>query len=350
MIVWLACSGTGGHIVPALNLAAFLTKLGHKVVWIGASGMEQKLVKDYEMVSLPMKPIRGSRLLNMVMLPIDMTRSIVRCARLYLKYKPDLVCLMGSYVTFPVGIWSWMCRKPVWLFEQNTILGMANKLMRSRAQKLFTGLPLEKEAQDTVNIGNLVTSSIKKRSQYDPKLPIRLLIMGGSRGARSINQHVPVVLAKHFKGRFQIKHISGHALYDETKAVYSKVGLDADVIDYCHEMPSLYAWADCIIARSGAMTVSEIAMAALPAILIPFPYATDDHQAHNAQVLVDRGGAIMVRSGKDFDVQMTRALEHFVPEHLVQMHQWLYGMDFGVQWHVLENALKEQEQSIAQQS
>ena len=348
MNIWLACSGTGGHIVPAHNLAKFLSSQGHKVIWIGASGMEQKLVKDFEIVALPMKPIRGSRLLNMIMLPVDIIRSLARCLFLSQKQRPDLICLMGSYVTFPVGIWGWLTRKPIWLFEQNTILGMANRLLRSRAQKLFTGLPLEKDSQGSTHIGNLI-SSIERRSQYQPKSPIKLLIMGGSRGARSINQEVPKIVAKHFKGRFEIKHIAGHALYEETKNVYKSTGIKAEVIDYCYDMPAMYAWADCIVSRSGAMSVSEIAMASLPAILIPFPYATDDHQAHNAEVLVDRGGAIMVRQGKDFEQHMISALNHFVPEHLTQMHQWLYGMDMTAQWHILERELQAREKCLVEQ-
>ncbi len=338
-MIWVACSGTAGHVNPSYQIAQYLKAKHFQVTWVGAHGMEKRIVRDIPQVHLPMRAIRGSSWVNTMLLPWHMLISCIILIRLLINKRPKCVCLMGSYVTIPVGLIAFVFRVPIWLFEQNTSLGLANRLYKRCASVLFSGLPLACEDDRVKHLNNPVLASIREKTTYHPSIPIKVLVTGGSRGALSLNKELPEVFSQ-LQGKFEIHHMTGHAHLEMTQGIYQSLGIQATVKDYA-DLSDEYQWADLIICRSGAMTVTECAVCYLPSILVPFPYATDDHQAKNAEVLVERGGAFMVRYDSQFKQQMYALLNSVTPEKLQQMHQWLRTIDLKVNWNVLDHELND---------
>ena len=338
-MIWIACSGTAGHVHPSYQIAKYLSRQHQKVVWVGAHGMETDIVKDMPIVHLPMRPFRSAGLLNKLRLPLDLLWSFFILLKLLCQQRPKCVCLMGSYVTIPVGLIARLFRIPIWIFEQNTMLGMANKIFQKNSRFIFAGLPLSVHDERCKWINNPVKSGIVEKNAYTPSRPIKLLVTGGSRGALSLNTELPKVLAQ-LPGKFEIVHVSGRGHLAATQHAYKKSGVAARIEEYV-DLSEFYQWADLIICRSGAMTVTECAVCSLPAIFVPYPYATDDHQTENAKYLVDRGGAMLVGYNKHFKADMYKCLESMNAELLYQMHQYLRSVQADVHWYEIDSALRE---------
>ncbi|MEJ2608831.1 MAG: undecaprenyldiphospho-muramoylpentapeptide beta-N-acetylglucosaminyltransferase [Candidatus Thiodiazotropha sp.] len=299
--VMVMAGGTGGHLFPALAVAEWLQDHGCRITWLGSSsGMENQLIPEYgyPLHTLKVKGIRGSGLKRRLTSPFVVSRSFWQAYQVLRKTRPNLVLGMGGFVTGPGGLAARLMRIPLVIQEQNAIPGLTNRILARFAKKVFEAFPGSFGAEAQAEIcGNPVRQSIinleapearfKKRSG-----PIRLLVLGGSLGAQSLNQTLPKALALLSKERLPIvRHQAGEKLLDETIECYQNAGVEAQIKAFEKEMAEAYGWADLVICRAGALTVSELAAAGLGAILVPYPYAVDDHQTYNARYLVNEGAA-----------------------------------------------------------
>lgn len=291
MKIAIGAAGTGGHVIPALHLATYAKKQGHDVVWFGTQkGLESRLVKNCPLYFLPAKGVRGKSkvqaLLGLVFLGLGFLKSLY----LLLCNRPDCVLVMGGYISLPVGLAAVVLGIPLVLHEQNATPGSANRLLARFAKKILLGLPgpfAKGPYQHKVKwVGNPVgtaLSTLGKQATKSHQGPLRLLVLGGSLGAKAINQQVLTLLQKLPEDkRPEVWHQCGQAHMQSVHAAYLQAGLEVKVSGFIDDMSKAYLWADCIIARAGAMSVSELAAVGLRAFLIPFPFAIDDHQSKNA--------------------------------------------------------------------
>lgn len=293
--ILIVAGGTGGHIFPALAIAESLQKQGVLVYWLGAeSGMEKKLVPAcYPITLLPIQALRGKKLNNKCMMPFRLCRAIFLACRCIQKMNPDVVLGMGGYASGPGGIAAKLLRKPLVIHEQNAIAGLTNRLLARFADRVLQAFPntFPKKIH-AMTVGNPVRNAIftiptpENRFQHRA-LPLRLLILGGSQGAQAINQLIPAML-NHFAHpeSILIWHQTGKNDFESVKQAYSNhVKLIYKIDSFIDEMSEAYAWADLVIARAGALTISELAAAGVPSFLIPYPFAVDHHQDANAAIL-----------------------------------------------------------------
>ena len=306
--VMLMAGGTGGHIYPALACAERFADLGVDVEWIGsAGGMEERIVREQDILlhTLSIKGVRGKGMLGLVLAPWRIAHSIGQAIAVMRKAKPDLVLGMGGFVAGPGGVAAKLLGIPVVVHEQNAVSGTTNRLLSKIAKlklQAFDGA-----LQNGMTVGNPVRNSILQQVVRQPRekgaRPLRLLVVGGSLGAKAINDIVPDLLAN-WKGesRLDVWHQTGARNIEAVEERYRALGVEARVDAYIENMNQAYYWADIVLCRAGAMTVSELAIAGLPSILVPFPFAIDDHQTKNALALQKVGGAFLI-SQKDLTVE-----------------------------------------------
>lgn len=297
----IMAGGTGGHVFPALAVGEYLLAKNWDVSWIGThQGMENKIVPDsgIEMDCLSVQGLRGKGLgakINNVLLLIQAFWQAFLILR---KRKPDVVLGMGGYVAGPGGLMAWLMNIPLVIHEQNRVPGTTNRLLVNKANKvleafpgsfiktkkaIFTGNPLRKE---------FVDFPAKSYWTKDSERAFRIFILGGSQGAKALNDVIPKTLSS--LENVEIKHQTGKASISEVAQQYKELSVNAEAIEFIDDMAAAYEWADMIICRAGAMTVSEVAAVGLPAIFIPLPTAIDDHQAVNARYLVEAGAAKLI--------------------------------------------------------
>ena len=303
--VLVMAGGTGGHIFPGLAVAEELRARGWRVHWLGAPGsMEEKLVPPRGFAFEPVQfgGLRGKGLLTVALLPLRLLRAFVQSIAVLRRVRPDVVIGLGGYITFPGGMMGVLLNKPLVLHEQNSVAGLANKVLASVADRVFTAFPdVLKNAQW---IGNPLRAAFT--SQPDPVArfagragPLRLLVVGGSLGAKALNAVVPKALARIApEVRPTVTHQSGARQIDELRANYAAAGVDGELTPFIDDTAEAYAQADLIIARAGASTVTEIAAVGAAAVFVPFPSAVDDHQTTNARFLVDAGGGWLVQQSE----------------------------------------------------
>jgi UDP-N-acetylglucosamine--N-acetylmuramyl-(pentapeptide) pyrophosphoryl-undecaprenol N-acetylglucosamine transferase len=294
--------GTGGHIFPGLAVAEALRERGWRVHWLGAPGsMEEKLVPPRGFAFEPVQfgGVRGKGPLTLFLLPLRLLRAFWQSLGVVRRVKPDVVVGLGGYITFPGGMMGVLMGKPLVLHEQNSVAGLANKVLASVADRVFTAFPdVLKKAQW---VGNPLRAAFT--SQPDPAArfagrtgPLKLLVVGGSLGARGLNTVVPQALARIApETRPQVLHQSGAKQIDELRANYTAAGVEGELTPFIEDTAQAYADADIIVARAGASTVTEIAAVGAAALFVPFPSAVDDHQTTNARFLVDAGGGWLVQ-------------------------------------------------------
>ena len=294
--------GTGGHIFPGLAVAEALRDRGWAVHWLGApGGMEQQLVPPRGFAFEPVQfgGLRGKGPLTLLMLPARLLRAFVQSIGVLRRVRPDVVIGLGGYITFPGGLMSVLLGNPLVLHEQNSVAGLANKVLASVANRVFTAFPnVLKNAQW---VGNPLREAFV--SQPDPVTrftgrsgPLKLLVVGGSLGAKALNSIVPKALARIAPAQRPIvMHQSGAKQIDDLRANYVAAGVDAELTPFIDDTATAYATADLIVARAGASTVTEIAAVGAAALFVPFPSAVDDHQTTNARFLVDAGGGWLVQ-------------------------------------------------------
>lgn len=299
--ILVMAGGTGGHIFPALAVAEKMRERGWRVVWLGnPDGMEARLVppRGFEMVNLKFAALRGKGLLRKLLLPVNLLRGFWQALKIIRQVQPNVVLGMGGYITFPGGMMAALLGKPLVLHEQNSVAGLANRVLAGVADRVASGFPgVLKKA---VWLGNPVRPEIAAIEPPTERFAersgaLRLLVIGGSLGAQALNEMVPKGLALLGESdQPQIVHQAGEKHLDALKANYAAVGVQAHCVSFIEDMAGAYAWADLVICRSGALTVAELAAAGVASILIPFPHAVDDHQTGNAKFLVNVGGAFLL--------------------------------------------------------
>ncbi|SIN77916.1 undecaprenyldiphospho-muramoylpentapeptide beta-N-acetylglucosaminyltransferase [Paraburkholderia phenazinium] len=302
--------GTGGHVFPGLAVAHLMQAWGWKVVWLGnPAGMEATLVPKH---GIPMEYVRfgglrGKGLITKLMLPVNLLRACAQSLSVLRRVKPDVVLGMGGYITFPAGLMTALSGRPLVLHEQNSIAGLANKVLAKVAKRVLVAFPNAlPHAEWTGNpIREELARTLTPKARYAQRSgPLNLLVVGGSLGAAALNEVVPRALAMlKPEERPRVVHQAGAKHIDALKANYAQAGLlslegeeaDVQLVPFIDDMTSAYARADLVICRSGAMTVAEIAAVGVAAFFVPFPFAVDDHQTTNAAFLADHGAALVVQ-------------------------------------------------------
>jgi UDP-N-acetylglucosamine--N-acetylmuramyl-(pentapeptide) pyrophosphoryl-undecaprenol N-acetylglucosamine transferase len=307
--VLIMAGGTGGHIFPGLAVAECLRAQGVPVVWLGAvGGMESQVVPAHaiELHSVAVGGLRGKGWRTRALAPLMLLRALFASITILQKIKPRSVLSMGGYVAGPGGLAAWLLRRPLLVHEQNRVAGFTNRRLAGMARRVLTGFA---DALPNAEwVGNPVRASIA--SLADPAQRIgtrsdtpRLLVLGGSLGARALNLAVPQALAQlPMADRPQVLHQCGSRGLDEARDAYAKAGVDAQVVAFIDDMAGSYAWADLAVCRAGALTLAELTAAGLGALLVPYPHAVDDHQTHNAEALVAVGAAELIQE-RDLDAQ-----------------------------------------------
>lgn len=296
----ILAGGTGGHIFPALAVACDLRERGVEVRWMGTKrGMEASLVPraGFEIDWLSVSGVRGMGWLSRIKSPFMIVWACWQAARILRRRKPNAVLGMGGFVSGPGSITAWLLRIPLIIHEQNRIPGTTNRLLAHLARAVLEAFPGTFAAKvKPRTIGNPLRKEIAalpKSREKGTHEPLRVLVIGGSQGAKVLNEIVPEALAP-LSASIEVLHQCGQAMVEKTRMAYLALNMEAKVLPFIDNMAEVYAWADVAVCRSGAMTVSELAAASLPAILIPFPYAIDDHQTHNARFLADADAAVLM--------------------------------------------------------
>jgi UDP-N-acetylglucosamine--N-acetylmuramyl-(pentapeptide) pyrophosphoryl-undecaprenol N-acetylglucosamine transferase len=302
--VLIMAGGTGGHVFPALAVAAVLKQKNIPVVWMGTrQGIEARLVPEagYEIHWLSVGGLRGKNKLSLILAPVKLIRACMQAMRILLKVKPVAVLGMGGFVSGPGGLMAFLLRKPLLVHEQNAIPGMTNSLLSKLSGSVMQAFPESfHSAVKAETVGNPLRSNIMNIVKPELRLADRhgalnILVVGGSLGAAALNQTVPAAIASIEKAnRPVVWHQAGSRNHQQAVSAYEKHSVDARVDAFIDDMAEAYAWADLVICRAGAMTVSELAMAGCAAVLVPYPYAVDDHQTANAKYLVNTGAAILL--------------------------------------------------------
>lgn len=297
----IMAGGTGGHIMPGLALADFVSARGWSVVWLGnPQGMEARLVpaKGYRLAPVHFSALRGKGLLRKLLLPLTLLRGFFDAMRAIRRWRPDVVIGFGGYVSFPGGMMASLLGRPLAIHEQNAIAGLTNRVLARLADAVLCGFP--KALPGGQWCGNPVRAAIAElpapEQRYrDRTGPLNLLIVGGSLGAAALNEAVPQAVAKLAAAqRPRVRHQAGERHLEQLQARYATAGVDAQCLAFIDDMAAAYAEADLVICRAGALTVAEVAAAGVAAIFIPFPHAVDDHQTVNARFLADSQAAILL--------------------------------------------------------
>jgi UDP-N-acetylglucosamine--N-acetylmuramyl-(pentapeptide) pyrophosphoryl-undecaprenol N-acetylglucosamine transferase len=306
----LMAGGTGGHVYPALATAKALQHSGDSVVWMGSSnGMEQAIVRaeGIPFNGLSIKGLRGKGALSFVLAPFRLLYSLIQALNVMRKVKPDCVLGMGGFASGPGGVAARLFGKPLVIHEQNSVAGMTNRWLSRIANQVLEAFPHSFPAEvDAQLTGNPLRADIAQM-YYEAKplveagKTVKILVLGGSLGAVRLNESVPLAISSLEESiRPEVWHQTGKHKYAETEACYQREGVTARVTEFIDEMDEAYRWADFVICRAGALTISELCAVGLGAILVPYPYAVDDHQTLNA-VTMESAGAAWILPQLDLD-------------------------------------------------
>jgi UDP-N-acetylglucosamine--N-acetylmuramyl-(pentapeptide) pyrophosphoryl-undecaprenol N-acetylglucosamine transferase len=293
--------GTGGHIFPGLAVAEALRDAGWRVHWLGAPhSMESQLVppRGFAFEAVDFGGVRGKGLKTLAVLPFKLLRAFWQSLQVVRRVQPDVVLGLGGYITFPGGLMASLWGKPVVLHEQNSVAGLANKVLAQVADRVFTAFPgVFKTGQW---VGNPLRRAFTEQASPAQRFvgrtgPLRVLVVGGSLGAKALNDIVPQALALlPAATRPVVTHQSGAKQIEALRVNYAAAGVQADLTPFIDDTATAFAQADLVICRAGASTVTEIAAVGAAALFVPFPFAVDDHQTTNAQFLVAQGGGWLV--------------------------------------------------------
>jgi UDP-N-acetylglucosamine--N-acetylmuramyl-(pentapeptide) pyrophosphoryl-undecaprenol N-acetylglucosamine transferase len=339
--ILIMAAGTGGHIFPGLAIAKELAGRGWKVHWMGTpTGMENRLVAEagYPMTTVNMTGVRGKGLLAWAVLPVRILVAFWQATRAIFAIRPDVVLSMGGYVAFPGGMMAALWGKPLVVHEPGAIAGITNRVLAPVADRVVVGMEGAFDrpvAQSWANrlpkpravewLGTPVREEIaaipEPAQRYAGREgPLRLLVVGGSLGAQTLNELVLAAMASIPEpGRPRIVHQAGDRLYADLRAGYEKAGVAAEVLPFVHDMAARYAWCDVLVCRSGAITVAEIGAAGVAAILFPLPWFVADEQAANAAYLADRGAGIAMNQLETQPRQLAELLLGLDRDRLAQM-------------------------------
>ena len=306
--VLIMAGGTGGHVFPALATAEKLQQQGVEVEWLGSmKGIENELVPKagIPLYRISITGLRGKGRLSLLLAPFRLARALGQALGVLHRARPDAVLGMGGFASGPGGLAAWLCRVPVVVHEQNAIPGMTNRTLARLARRVLQAFPQAFEGRAGVETtGNPVRGPILNLAPPAERYagregPIRLLVVGGSLGALAINRILPQALARiPEESRPQVWHQTGRQHLEATQSAYAEAGIEASVVSFIDRMDRAYEWADLVLCRAGALTVSEIEIAGLPAVFVPFPHAVDDHQTANARHMEQQGAARLIQQSE----------------------------------------------------
>jgi UDP-N-acetylglucosamine--N-acetylmuramyl-(pentapeptide) pyrophosphoryl-undecaprenol N-acetylglucosamine transferase len=304
----MMAGGTGGHVYPALAVARELIDRGYRVEWVGtARGLEHRVVPaaGIKLHCLPVRGVRGKSPLHKLLGVLFLLLASLEALWMVMRLWPRCVVGMGGYVAGPAGVAAWLLRRPLLIHEQNAVAGTTNRMLAPLASRVVGGFDRAfPENIECAVLGNpvrreLIEAASTSRYDFDGQRPMRLLVLGGSLGAMPINKVLPLVmrrLARKGDTPVELWHQAGAAHADAVRESYGElIGEGVRVVPFIEDMAEAYAWADLVLCRAGALTVSELAIMGRPSILVPLPHAIDDHQSANASSLSDRGAAILLR-------------------------------------------------------
>lgn len=304
-LVAIMAGGTGGHIFPALAIAEQLYERGAEILWIGSQhkfNYEALTTKPYTFQSIAMQGVRGKGIFAWIRALWLINTSLWKILWTFLKRRPVLAIGMGGFTSAPGGLAAFIVNIPLVIHEQNAIPGLANRLLAVLSEKILTGFPRVLESKRTQHVGNPIRFSAQPKAYHNENhQALQLLVMGGSLGASIFNQTMPLAISRiDVSRRPQVKQQCGKGNADIVSQRYAALGLHAECFDFNDNVEALYQWADLIVCRAGAMTVAEVSAIGLPAIMVPFMRAVDNHQTANAKSLEDSGAAIVIPE-KEFD-------------------------------------------------
>lgn len=303
--VLIMAGGTGGHVFPGIALAKAFADQGIDTHWLGTEGgLEREWVRQagLSFSAISIQGLRGNGLKGWLMAPFKITQAWWQARKIIAQIKPDIVIGMGGFVCGPGGLAAWSKGIKLYLHEQNAVAGLTNRLLAPLAQRIFCGFPPKNlRSPRLLVMGNPVRAEIEAITALTAETLAaaekkQLLVLGGSRGARALNQTLPNALALIPQAqRPFVVHQTGQTDLEATQAAYREAGVEANVVPFIQDMAAAYQQAHLVVARAGALTVSELMAAARPAIMIPFPFAVDDHQTANAQYMADTGAGQIIQ-------------------------------------------------------
>jgi len=310
--VLIMAGGTGGHVYPALAIAEYLREQGVQLFWLGTSaGLESRLVPDNDipLFTVNVSGLRGKGLVSWITSPLTIIIALLQSLGVILRQQPSAVIGLGGFVSGPGGVAAWMLGKPLFIHEQNAVPGLTNRLLMPLARKVMQGFPGALKDSRAVTTGNPVRKDILSVATPAARMagrenqPLRLLVLGGSLGAKALNEILPEVINNlPDTVNIEVWHQTGTQHITATTAFYQSYQIPTDrVVPYIDDMSAAYAWADVVLCRAGALTISELCVVGVAAVLVPYPYAVDDHQSANARYLSESGAAILV-SQQDLSV------------------------------------------------
>ena len=303
-------SGTGGHVYPAYTLSIEYIKKGYKIIWIGTkNGLENKVIQDesIQIKHVKSQGIRGKNFLKKIFGLFNFLVSIVESFIIIKKYKPCLIFGFGGYVSLPGTISGFVLNIPVVTHEQNSIAGTANKINYFLSKRIFETFPMSfnRQSNKIIHTGNPVRDNFNElespESVYsDSKSQINILILGGSQGSSFFNNTLPFAISNFDNNNISVKHICG---FDNKKIVqekYLKYKINAEVLEFTNDIDKCFNWSTLVVCRAGSTSISEVAKIGRASIIIPFPYATDNHQLINAEYLAKNSATILLEQKDDF--------------------------------------------------
>ena len=319
--------GTGGHVYPGLAVASVLRQRASTVVWMGTRhGLEARLVPEagIEMEWISIAGFRGRGPLAWLTAPFAVLLALCQAVAALRRRRPAAVLGLGGFVSGPGGLAAWLTRRPLLIHEQNAVAGTTNRILARFAQRIFGAFPQSFPATvDVELIGNPVRQSIlalpipseRFASRVGSDTALRVLVLGGSQGARVLNEQVPAGLARLPREiELTVWHQAGVSL-DVAQAAYARAGLEPRLDEFIEDMAAAYGWADLVICRAGALTVAELAAAGIGAVLIPFPHAIDDHQMKNAMSFASQGAGIVIPESELDPERLARELTTLLSDH-----------------------------------
>lgn len=315
--VLILAGGTGGHIFPGLAVAQALRQREVPVLWLGAiGGMETRLVPaaGIALETIAVQALRGKGVLRLLLAPATLLRALVQAMRVLGRAKPRAVISFGGFAAGPGGLAAWLLRRPLLVHEQNRAPGFTNRVLARFACAILSGFPDVFRGRDSQWLGNPVRAAILAVTPPEQRLSgrggtMRVLVIGGSQGARVLNAALPEALAQlPANARPEVRHQCGTAMLDATRAAYAAANIAASVEPFIEDMAGAYAWADLVVCRAGALTLAELCAAGIGSVLVPFARAVDDHQTRNAEFLRDHGAALLLPEGPELPSRLAGAI------------------------------------------
>jgi len=340
--ILVMAGGTGGHVFPALAVAEELRARGVEVTWLGSRrGLEADVVPKagYPIDYINVSGLRGKGVLSWALAPVKLLIALMQGWMIMRRRHPSAVLGMGGFVTGPGGLAAWLTRCPLLIHEQNARAGLTNRLLTPFARRVMEAFPGSiKNRNNVLHTGNPLRSDFANKDFINKDLScsdnsrkndeaLRLLVVGGSLGAARLNEVVPAALAKlSMEARPEVWHQAGRRNIDSAQAAYKNADIEARVVPFIADMVEAYRWADLVLCRAGAMTVAELAAVGVASILVPFPYAVDDHQTANARYLADNDAAVLLPQTQLTPERLGELIKEATPETLRKMAEAARGL------------------------